>query len=89
MWVVATKECKMELREHEHVVECLAWAPEAAGPAVLEAASIDVSAEQLLDAHFVVADRLDVALTIMLSNINSLTRIHKHQHSYCIHKQVR
>lgn len=34
----------MELREHEHVVECLAWAPEAAGPAVLEAASIDVSA---------------------------------------------
>lgn len=23
VWVVATKECKAELREHEHVVECI------------------------------------------------------------------
>lgn len=26
IWVVATRECKMELREHDHVVECIAWA---------------------------------------------------------------
>lgn len=43
MWVVSTKECKMELREHEHVVECLAWAPESAAPAIGEAANMDVS----------------------------------------------
>ena len=43
VWVVSTKECKMELREHEHVVECLAWAPESAAPAIGEAANMDVS----------------------------------------------
>jgi platelet-activating factor acetylhydrolase IB subunit alpha len=43
VWVVATKDCKAELREHEHVVECLAWAPEGACPAINEAAGIDVS----------------------------------------------
>ena len=42
MWVVATKDCKAELREHEHVVECLAWAPESAHPAINEAAGVDV-----------------------------------------------
>ncbi|XP_060551694.1 lissencephaly-1 homolog [Ruditapes philippinarum] len=41
VWVVATKDCKAELREHEHVVECLAWAPEGACPAINEAAGID------------------------------------------------
>ncbi|XP_068633013.1 lissencephaly-1 homolog [Battus philenor] len=34
-------ECKMELREHEHVVECVAWAPEAAASAINEAAGGD------------------------------------------------
>ena len=24
------KDCKAELRDHDHVVECVAWAPEAA-----------------------------------------------------------
>ena len=42
VWVVATKDCKAELREHEHVVECLAWAPESAFPAINEAAGTDV-----------------------------------------------
>ncbi|KAL3170095.1 hypothetical protein MRX96_015163 [Rhipicephalus microplus] len=28
--VVGTKECKLELPEHDHVVECIAWAPESA-----------------------------------------------------------
>ena len=39
VWAVNTKECKAELREHDHVVECIAWAPEAALPAIKEAAS--------------------------------------------------
>lgn len=42
VWVTATKECKAELREHEHVVECIAWAPEAAHPAINEASGVDV-----------------------------------------------
>jgi len=46
VWVVATKECKAELREHEHVVECLAWAPECAHPAINEAAGIDAKKGQ-------------------------------------------
>merc|ERR1719510_927159 len=36
VWVYETKECKMELREHDHVVECIAWAPESAIPAIKE-----------------------------------------------------
>ncbi|KAG9333949.1 hypothetical protein JZ751_009352, partial [Albula glossodonta] len=37
VWVTATKECKAELREHEHVVECISWAPESSYPTILEA----------------------------------------------------
>lgn len=32
---------QMELREHEHVVECVSWAPEAASAAINEAAGTD------------------------------------------------
>lgn len=31
----------MELREHDHVVECIAWAPESATSAINEAAGAD------------------------------------------------
>ena len=39
VWSTDTKECKMDLREHEHVVECLAWAPESAASSINEACS--------------------------------------------------
>lgn len=42
VWVTATKECKAELREHEHVVECISWAPENAYPTILEATGSEV-----------------------------------------------
>lgn len=42
VWVVASKECKAELREHEHVVECVAWAPENAHSTILEATGSEV-----------------------------------------------
>ena len=32
------KDVKMEMRDHDHVVECVAWAPEAATQAINEAA---------------------------------------------------
>lgn len=37
IWATQTKECKAELREHDHVVECIAWAPETATSAIREA----------------------------------------------------
>lgn len=40
--MTATKECKAELREHEHVVECIAWAPDSAQPSINEAAGTEV-----------------------------------------------
>ena len=42
MWSVATKECKLELRGHEHVVECVSWAPDSALPHIAAATGIDV-----------------------------------------------
>ena len=39
IWATQTKECKADLREHDHVVECIAWAPESATAAIREAAS--------------------------------------------------
>ena len=29
-------ECKSELRGHDNVIECIAWAPESAGPQISE-----------------------------------------------------
>ena len=43
VWVVSTKECKAELGEHDHVVECVAWAPESSHASINEAAGNDVS----------------------------------------------
>ena len=40
--MVATKECKLELREHDHVVECVSWAPEVAHPTINEAIGAEV-----------------------------------------------
>ena len=42
IWVVASKECKFELREHDHVVEDIAWAPVSAHPFVNEAMGTEV-----------------------------------------------
>lgn len=36
VWVVATKECKAELQEHAHVVECISWAPESSYSSISE-----------------------------------------------------
>jgi hypothetical protein len=42
VWVTATRDCKVELREHEHVVECIAWAPQSARQSINEAAGHEV-----------------------------------------------
>ena len=38
VWVAGGKDVKMEMRDHDHVVECVAWAPEVATQAINEAA---------------------------------------------------
>ena len=43
VWAVASKECKAELREHEHVVECICWAPDSANQTILESTGSEVS----------------------------------------------
>lgn len=47
IWFVAgsNSECKAELRDHEHVVECVAWAPGSAEPFISEAAGTNKSHE--------------------------------------------
>jgi len=43
VWAIGTGECKTELREHQHVVECVSWVPDAAASIVNEAAGNEVS----------------------------------------------
>lgn len=65
MWVVGTKECKLELREHDHVVECIAWAPESAAPAINEAAGVDVSNnKKILRIYYVMVKLLCYLTTV-------------------------
>lgn len=43
-------ECKhFELRGHEHVVECLAWAPDSSTPAIMEAAGIQAPTRAIIN----------------------------------------
>lgn len=41
VWATATRECKIELRDHDHVVECVAWAPDSARVPINEGAGAD------------------------------------------------
>ena len=43
--MASTKECKTDLRGHEHVVECIAWAPDVALPHIADTCGIEVSWE--------------------------------------------
>ena len=42
VWTIANKECKAELRDHDHVVECVAWAPQVAHAAINDAVAGEV-----------------------------------------------
>ena len=48
VWVASTKECKAELRGHEHVVECITWAPDVALPHIADTCGIEVGLHQHL-----------------------------------------
>ncbi|CAB4067568.1 PAFAH1B1 [Lepeophtheirus salmonis] len=40
VWSTSTKDCKDELRDHDHVVECISWAPESAVGPINEALTL-------------------------------------------------
>ena len=52
VWVLSTKECKMELRGHDHVVECVAWAGDTALIPVAEAVGMQVTSGCVILDHF-------------------------------------
>ena len=39
IWSLPSGECKGELRGHDNVIECIAWAPDSAGPHISETVS--------------------------------------------------
>ncbi len=39
IWSLPSGECKGELRGHDNVIECIAWAPESAGVNISETVS--------------------------------------------------
>lgn len=41
IWIVSSKECRAELRAHDHVVECITWAPDSSSGVINEAAGVD------------------------------------------------
>ena len=48
VWLVSTGECKAELHEHEHVVECVTWVSDAAASFVNEAVGNEVRPQLIL-----------------------------------------
>lgn len=44
---LGTNEHKVVLKDHDHTVECIAWAPESAFTIVCEAAGNDVSKQKV------------------------------------------
>lgn len=42
VWSLSSKECKEELRGHEHVVECIKWSPESSHRYINEASGTEV-----------------------------------------------
>ena len=49
VWNVQTNQCDMELRDHDHVIECVAWAPKTAYENICAAAGIEVCYVIILD----------------------------------------
>jgi len=65
VWLLATGESKAELREHEHVVECVAWADQSAHSFINEATGNDVKKTQ----HSVLSLCLDQEIKLSKSGM--------------------
>ena len=67
MWAASTKECKAELRGHEHVVECISWAPDVALSHIAEACGIEVH-------HMTIQFRVTIIYAFLEEERSSFTR---------------
>ena len=88
IWATETKECKADLREHDHVVECIAWAPETATAAIREAAATNTgettainnssgklgSSAAALNGPFLASGSRDKTIKVMQINYSSLCK---------------
>nr|CAB3264628.1 lissencephaly-1 homolog [Phallusia mammillata] len=63
VWVTASAECKFELRDHDHVVECVSWAPEASHANICAAAGVEVRKGEKVG-PFIVSGSRDKTLRI-------------------------
>lgn len=64
VWDLNTKECKTEFREHDHVVECVAWAPENCTPAINEAVLAENSSAGRSAGPFLVSGSRDKTIKV-------------------------
>ncbi|XP_065190559.1 lissencephaly-1 homolog A-like [Sycon ciliatum] len=64
VWSIASKECKSELRDHDHVVECVAWAPQVAHAAINDALSGDGKKDAKSIGPFLVSGSRDRVINI-------------------------
>ena len=88
IWATETKECKADLREHDHVVECIAWAPETATAAIREAAATNTgettainnssgklgSSAAALNGPFLASGSRDKTIKVMQINYSSVCK---------------
>ena len=93
IWATETKECKADLREHDHVVECIAWAPETATAAIREAAATNTgettainnssgklgSSAAALNGPFLASGSRDKTIKVMQINYSSLCKQCRYQ----------
>lgn len=63
----------MELREHEHVVECVSWAPEAAAAAINEAAGGD-NRRAAYHGPFLASGSRDKSVKVSVTNIDTMNQ---------------
>jgi len=67
VWNVQTNQCDMELRDHDHVIECVAWAPKTAYENICAAAGIEYKGkkdEEEKDGKFLVSGSRDKTLRV-------------------------
>uniref|UniRef100_A0A2K5YVA5 PAC1-like LisH-like dimerisation domain-containing protein n=1 Tax=Mandrillus leucophaeus TaxID=9568 RepID=A0A2K5YVA5_MANLE len=64
IWVIATKQCKAELQEHEHVVERISWAPGSSYSSISEATGSETKRKSGKPGPFLLSGSRDKTMNI-------------------------
>ncbi|KXJ08864.1 Lissencephaly-1-like, partial [Exaiptasia diaphana] len=64
VWIVASKECKCDFHDHEHVIEDINWAPESAHHVINEAAGMEGGKKGGSPGPFLVSGSRDKSIKI-------------------------